>query len=123
MKCAMTGTTYRVFGYKGKQVRDNIHCTDLVRCFLEVVKAPRIGEVYNIGGARHSNCSMQEAIALCEQASGNKLDVTYGEQARRGDHIWWISDVRAFQRDYPGWTWEYDLAACVKSVYEGALRG
>ena len=123
MRSTVRKQPYVIHGYQGKQVRDNVHADDLAAAFEHFHRAPRQGAVYNMGGGRHSNCSMQEAIALCEQASGNKLDVTYGEQARRGDHIWWISDVRAFQRDYPGWTWEYDLAACVKSVYEGALRG
>lgn len=119
MKCAMTGTTYRVFGYKGKQVRDNIHCADLVRCFLEVVKAPRAGEVYNIGGARHSNCSMQEAIALCGEITGNPMNTVYVEDNRIGDHIWWISDVRKFQSHYPGWRHEYDVRAILQEIHNG----
>ncbi len=119
MKCAMTGTTYRVFGYKGKQVRDNIHCADLVRCFLEVVKAPRAGEVYNIGGARHSNCSMQEAIALCGEITDKPMNTVYVEDNRIGDHIWWISDVRKFQSHYPGWRHAYDVRAILQEIYDG----
>jgi len=119
MKCAMTGTTYRIFGYKGKQVRDNIHCTDLVRCFLEVVKAPRVGEVYNIGGARHSNCSMHEAIVLCEAITGKPMNTVYVEDNRIGDHIWWISDVRKFKNHYPGWQHAYDVRAILQEIYDG----
>src|SRR5207244_11285958 len=87
---------YRVFGYNGKQVRDNIHSFDLVEAFVEFVRAPRSAEVYNIGGSRHSNCSMLEAIALCEEISGRKSTWSYEETNRIGDHIWWISDVSKF---------------------------
>ena len=73
MKCTVSGRPYRVFGYKGKQVRDNIHSFDLVEAFAAFVRAPRVGEVYNIGGSRHCNCSMLEAIALCEEISGRKF--------------------------------------------------
>ena len=101
MRCTVDGTPYRVFGYKGKQVRDNIHSHDLVEAFWQFFQKPRVGEVYNIGGSRHSNCSMLEAIDLCEQISGRKLKWTYVEDNRIGDHIWWISDVRKFQSHYP----------------------
>lgn len=119
MKCAMTGREYRIFGYKGKQVRDNIHASDLVNCFAEVARKPRVAEVYNIGGSRHSNCSMQEAIALCEEIAGKKMNVTYLEQNRIGDHIWWISDVRKFQAHYPAWRYHYDIRAILEEIYHG----
>jgi len=83
MKCAATGRPYRVFGYKGKQVRDNIHSHDFVEAFWQFAKAPRSGEVYNMGGSRHSNCSMLEAIALCEEISGKRLSWTYVEDNRK----------------------------------------
>src|SRR5208337_2780901 len=102
------GREYRIFGYKGKQVRDNIHSHDLVEAFHQFFKAPRSGEVYNMGGSRHSNCSMREAIALCEQIAGKKMNSTYVETNRIGDHIWWISDVRRFQSHYPLWKYQYD---------------
>ena len=121
MRCAVRKQPYVVHGYLGKQVRDNIHAEDLVAAFEAFYRAPRCGAVYNMGGGRHSNCSMQEAIALCERASGNRMDVTYSDQARRGDHIWWVSDVRAFRRDYPGWDYRYDLDAVIASVYAGAV--
>ena len=104
MKCACTGREYRMFGYKGKQVRDNIHSHDLVNAFWHFCQAPRSGEVYNMGGSRHSNCSMLEAIAMCEEIAGLKMRTTYVEANRIGDHIWWISDVSKFRSHYPGWT-------------------
>ncbi len=119
MKCAMTGTRYTIFGYKGKQVRDNIHSRDLVEAFWHFFKAPRSGAVYNIGGSRHSNCSMLEAIALCEEIAGRKMDYGYDSQNRSGDHIWWISDVRRFQQDYPGWRYEFSLRALMEEIYRG----
>ncbi|HEY5910187.1 MAG TPA: NAD-dependent epimerase/dehydratase family protein [Verrucomicrobiae bacterium] len=121
MKCTATGHSYKVFGYKGKQVRDNIHSFDLVNAFWEFFRAPRAGEVYNIGGSRHSNCSMLEAIAACERISARKLSWTYVEDNRIGDHIWWISDVRKFQQHYPQWRYRYDLEAILKEIHS-ALR-
>src|SRR5262249_55456987 len=103
VRCALTGAPYTVFGYKGKQVRDNIHSYDLVSMFWHYYQQPRPGEVYNAGGGRHSNCSMREAIALCEQLSGRKMNVTYSGRNRIGDHIWYISDTRKFQAHYPAW--------------------
>ena len=101
-KCAVTGAPYTVLGYKGKQVRDNIHSYDLVNAFWHFIQAPRAGAVYNIGGGRHSNCSMLEAIAACERLSGKPMNWSYSEQNRTGDHIWWISDVRRFQARLSG---------------------
>jgi CDP-paratose 2-epimerase len=118
VKCAITGDRYTVFGYKGKQVRDNIHSHDLVNMFWHYHQAPRPGEVYNAGGGRHSNCSMREAIALCEQIAGNKMNVTYSDQNRIGDHIWYISDTRKFQKHYPGWSYTYDLPAIMNQIFE-----
>jgi CDP-paratose 2-epimerase len=118
MKCAVTGTPYTIFGYKRKQVRDNIHSNDLIRAFDAFVQNPRCGEVYNMGGGRYSNCSMVEAIALCEQISGRKLHWQYVEQNRVGDHIWWISDVSRFQEHYPSWQHNYDVPAILQEIYE-----
>jgi len=117
MICAMTGHPYRVFGYKGKQVRDNIHSFDLVEGFAEFIKAPRAGEVYNIGGGRHSNCSMLEAIGLCEEISGRKLNWEYEDKNRIGDHIWWISDIRKFQKHYPNWKFRYGLRETLTEIF------
>ncbi|HTB85056.1 MAG TPA: NAD-dependent epimerase/dehydratase family protein [Candidatus Sulfotelmatobacter sp.] len=118
MKCTATGRPYRVFGYKGKQVRDNIHSHDLVEMFWQFFLKPRSGEVYNAGGSRHSNCSMLEAIDLCEQISGKKLSHTYVEDNRIGDHIWYISDVRKFQSHYPNWKYRYGLQEIMKEIFE-----
>lgn len=109
MKCAVTGQHYTVFGYKGKQVRDNIHSYDLVTAFWEFYQKPKRGEVYNMGGGRHSNCSMVEAIKLCEEIIGKKMDYSYTETNRTGDHIWWISDVSKFRSHYPKWDYKYNL--------------
>jgi len=123
MKCAITGTEYRIFGYKGKQVRDNIHSEDLVDSFWHFFQAPREAAVYNMGGGRHSNCSMMEAIAICEEMTGKKMKTAYVEDARIGDHIWWVSDVRRFQRDYPEWRYRYDVRGIMESIYEGLRDG
>jgi len=118
MKCTATGRPYRVFGYKGKQVRDNIHSHDLVEMFWQFFQKPRSGEVYNAGGSRHSNCSMLEAIDLCEQISGKKLEHTYVEDNRIGDHIWYVSDVRKFQKHYPNWKYRYGLGEILNEIFE-----
>ncbi|MBW4471685.1 MAG: NAD-dependent epimerase/dehydratase family protein [Stenomitos rutilans HA7619-LM2] len=121
MKCTIASEPYTIFGYKGKQVRDNIHSNDLVNAFYHFYQNPRCGEVYNIGGARHSNCSMLEAIAICEAMSGKKLQYTYAEDNRSGDHIWYISDVRKFQSHYPNWQYQYDLPAILKDIYTAQI--
>ena len=117
MICAVSGRPYRVFGYKGKQVRDNIHSFDLVEAFAEFIGAPHAGEVYNIGGSRHSNCSMLEAIDMCEQISDKKLHWRYEETNRIGDHIWWISDVRKFQAHYPKWKFRYGMRDILEEIH------
>lgn len=117
MKCVAAGRPYRVFGYKGKQVRDNIHCNDLIAAFWEFFKAPRAGEVYNIGGSRHSNCSMLEAIRICEEICGRQLAWTYVEENRIGDHIWWISDVAKFQSHYPDWKYRYGIKEILTEIH------
>ena len=121
MRCTATGRPYRVFGYKGKQVRDNIHSRDLVEAFWQFSLKPRSGEVYNLGGSRHSNCSMLEAIALCEEISGKKLNWTYVEDNRIGDHIWWVSDVRKFQKHYPDWKYQFDLKAILQQIHQAVI--
>ena len=118
MKCAVTGTPYTVFGYKGKQVRDNIHSADLIHAFAEFFQAPRSGDVYNIGGSRVSNCSMLEAITVCEQIAGREMNWSYAEANRVGDHIWWISDVGKFSQHYPNWRLEYSVADILGEIYE-----
>lgn len=117
MKCTMTGDHYQIFGYKGKQVRDNIHSYDLVNAFYHFYQKPRIAEVYNIGGSRHSNCSMLEAIKECENIANKKLNWMYVEDNRIGDHIWWISDVTKFKQHYPEWNFTYNINDILKEIF------
>lgn len=117
--CALTGKRYIVNGYKAKQVRDNIHSTDLGSGFWRVFQKPRAGEVYNIGGGRHANCSMLEAIDICERLTGNKMNWSYSETNRIGDHIWWVSDIRKFEEHYPGWKQTYDIDSTIAEIVEG----
>jgi len=117
MKCAVGGREYRVFGYGGKQVRDNIHSADLVAAFDEFRRDPRPGEVYNMGGSRFSNCSMKEAISICEELAERKMKLAYVEQNRIGDHIWWISSVEKFKSHYPGWRLTRDVRAILGEIY------
>jgi CDP-paratose 2-epimerase len=118
MKCVVTGREYRIFGYKGKQVRDNIHSADLIRAFDCFYRAPRSGEAYNIGGSRFSNCSIAEAIRLCEEISGRKLRTTYEETHRSGDHIWWISDVSKFRSHYPEWNLTRGISDILNEIFQ-----
>jgi CDP-paratose 2-epimerase len=118
MRCAITGTPYTVYGYRGKQVRDNIHSADLIAAFRELLQHPPSGEVYNIGGGRFSNCSVLEAIAMCEELTGREMQWRYDDRNRAGDHIWWISDTTKFQRHYPGWTLQYDVRRILEEIRE-----
>lgn len=122
MKCAITGTQYNIFGYKGKQVRDNIHSYDLVNMFWHFYLNPRTGEVYNAGGSRHSNCSMAEAIEICETITGKKMNYQYQENNRIGDHIWYISDVRKFQSHFPNWNYQYDLNDILTQIHDALSK-
>ncbi len=122
VKCVITGKPYTIFGYKGKQVRDNIHSYDLVNALWHFHQNPRAGEVYNMGGSRHSNCSMLEAIRTTESLVGKKLNFTLSDQARAGDHIWWISDVRRFQKHYPRWTYKYGMTEILKEIVDASLE-
>lgn len=119
MRATVTGQPYTVFGHGGKQVRDNIHAADLVAAFEAFHDAPRAGgAVYNIGGGRFSNCSMLEAIELCERVCGRALNWTLSEQGRIGDHRWWISDVRPFAQDFPGWHLTHTLEDIVRELHD-----
>ncbi|MES2387722.1 MAG: NAD-dependent epimerase/dehydratase family protein [Bacteroidota bacterium] len=118
MKCAITGNQYTIFGYKGKQVRDNIHSYDLVNMFWNFYQNPRAGEVYNAGGGRFANCSMQEARVICEEITGNKMNFVYSETNRIGDHIWYVSDVSKFQEHYPNWEYKYGLHITLEQIFE-----
>lgn len=118
MRCAVEKRPYRIFGYKGKQVRDNIHSDDLVRALWAFFKNPKSAAVYNIGGGRYANCSMLEAIQKCEEISGNKLDWTLVDDNRIGDHIWWISDIQRFMTDHPEWSITYDIDTTLQEIYD-----
>ena len=118
MKATVTGAPYTVFGYGGKQVRDNIHSADLAEACLAFHRAPRRAAVYNLGGGRFANCSMLEAIAACERIAGRPLEWQLSEEPRKGDHRWWISDVAEFRRDYPEWELRYDIEAMLSEIHE-----
>jgi CDP-paratose 2-epimerase len=118
MKVTMTAQPYTVFGYAGKQVRDNIHAADLIAAFDVFHRAPKAGAVYNIGGGRQSNCSMLEAIELCQQIAGRELAFSLGDENRIGDHRWWISDLQPFKRDYPAWDITHDVRDILSQIYD-----
>ncbi len=117
MRCVATGKPYTIYGYKGKQVRDNIHSADLISAFDAFRRAPRAGEVYNIGGGRFSNCSMAEAIVECERIAGRKGEIVYAEANRIGDHIWYVSDLAKFQGHHPDWKLRYDVPAILEEIH------
>jgi len=117
MKCTVIGKPYTIFGYKGKQVRDNIHSSDLINAFYEFYKAPGSGEIYNIGGGRKSNCSMLEAIELCQEITGKELNYAYQAENRSGDHIWYVSDLSKFQKKYPNWSLTYSIREILQEIY------
>jgi CDP-paratose 2-epimerase len=114
----MTDSSYTIFGYNGKQVRDNIHSFDLVNMFWHYYQNPKAGEVYNAGGGRHSNCSMLEAINEIENISGKKLNYSISNSNRIGDHIWWISDVSKFKSHYPNWEYKYNLTDILEQIID-----
>jgi len=121
IKCALEQKHYTIFGYKGKQVRDNIHSADLIQAFWHYYKNPTIGEVYNIGGSRHSNISILEAIQKIDEYCGKKVPYSLSDQARSGDHIWYISDIRKFRKHYPEFEYEYDMDRILKEMLDSAL--
>jgi len=118
MKCTVTATPYTIFGYAGKQVRDNIHAHDVVRAFAAFHANPRPAAVYNLGGGRQSNVSMLEAIELCEEIAGRTLDYTLSDEARIGDHRWWISDLAAFEADYPDWRLTFGIEDVLRDIHD-----
>jgi CDP-paratose 2-epimerase len=118
MRCTMTGNAYTVYGYGGKQVRDNIHSADLVAAFARFHDSPQAGAVYNIGGGRASNCSMLEAIALCQEIAGRELRWELSSQNRVGDHRWWISDLEPFKADFPDWDITYTIERILREIHE-----
>jgi len=118
MRCCILGKKYYIYGYKGKQVRDNIHSFDLVNMFWHFYSSPKSGEVYNAGGGRFSNCSIIEAIEICESISKKKICFELVTENRRGDHKWYISDVSKFKRHYPEWDFSYSLEEILQEIYD-----
>ncbi|GAA1580331.1 NAD-dependent epimerase/dehydratase family protein [Actinoplanes couchii] len=118
MRCVMEQRTYRIFGYKGKMVRDAIHSHDLITAFGAFHKAPRVAEVYNMGGGRFSNCSHIEAFKIAEEITGLEARTEYVEENRAGDHQWWISGTRRFEEHFPDWKLTYDVPAILREIYE-----
>jgi CDP-paratose 2-epimerase len=122
MRCTITGQPYTVYGYGGKQVRDNLHSAELVRAFEAFTAAPRPAAVYNLGGGRRCNCSMLEAIGLCERIAGRELDWSLVDEPRVGDHRWWISDVGQFERDHPGWSVEHGVEDLLRQIHDANVE-
>ena len=118
VKLSLKKKKYSIIGYKGKQVRDNIHSYDLVNCFWEFYKKPRKGAIYNIGGGRYSNCSIIEALEMVEKLSNTKIKKEYINKSRTGDHIWYISDLRKFKKDYPNWKQKYNTKTIIEELID-----
>jgi len=115
-KCIVSEDQYLIFGYKGKQVRDNIHSLDLINAFDQFYKNPKKGIIYNIGGGKYSNCSLLEAISISEEIIGKKLDYKVIDEPRLGDHKWYISDLTKFKNDYPTWKILYDVPKIIEEI-------
>jgi CDP-paratose 2-epimerase len=122
MKCTVTGRRYQVFGHKGKQVRDNIHSSDLVAAFYAYYRDPDPGAVYNVGGGPESHCSMREAIALCQEIAGRELDCEVLAESRVGDHVWYVSDLGRFQRRYPEWRITRRVPDILREIHDANLE-
>ena len=118
VKLSLKNKEYNIIGYKGKQVRDNLHSFDLVNCFWEFYKRPRKGEIYNIGGGRYSNCSIIEAIHLVERIKNIKIKKKFTKHPRVGDHIWYISNISKFKKHYPNWKQKYDTMKIIKELVD-----
>ena len=119
VKVARTGEPYTIFGYKGKQVRDQIHSHDVIAAFVEFARAPRPGEVYNLGGGRENSASVVECIQRIERLLGRKVQHSYSDQARKGDHICYISDLTKFRSHYPQWKLEWSLDRILEKMIAG----
>ena len=116
VKQSLLKKEYTILGYKGKQVRDNLHSFDLINCFWEYFKKPKKGMVYNIGGGRFSNCSILEAISEIEYVAKIKIKRKFIKQNRVGDHIWYITDNKKFKKDYPNWKQKYNTKKIIKEL-------
>lgn len=116
VKCNLEEREYTIFGYKGKQVRDNIHSFDVSRFIEEFINAPRVAEVYNLGGGKQNTCSILEAFALTENISGRKMKFKYSDQNREGDHICYYSDLRKMMMHYPKWSVTISLEETIRQI-------
>ena len=122
IKCAINNKPYTIFGYKGKQVRDNIHSHDLVTAFHEFYLNPKIGEVYNIGGSRHSNISILESIDVISSYINKPIHYTISDTARIGDHIWYVSDISKFKSHYPNWDFKYKINDIIYEMINSEIQ-
>lgn len=122
VQCAISGQPYTIFGYQGKQVRDNLHSCDLANVFWHFYQNPKVAAVYNMGGGRQSNCSIMEAVDRIKHLTGDSVTCSYASANRNGDHIWWISDVRKFQKDYPDWSCRYHLDDILIGIHDGLSK-
>jgi CDP-paratose 2-epimerase len=122
IKSSLEGRTYKIFGYKGKQVRDNIHSLDVAHLINEFLEAPRIGEVYNLGGGRENSISVFEAFSLIAEISGKKMNYEYVDQNRKGDHICYISDLSKAKAHYPKWQITKDLQTIFREIVATQLQ-
>ena len=118
VKTSLHKKSYTLIGYKGKQVRDNIHSEDLIKCFWEFYKKPSSGEVYNIGGGKFSNCSIIEALNILEKITNIRVKRKIIKQNRVGDHIWYISDMKKFKKTYPKWKQKYSTTKIIKELIQ-----
>jgi CDP-paratose 2-epimerase len=118
VKSCVRDRKYDLIGYKGKQVRDNIHSYDLINCFWEFFKKPRSGEVYNIGGGRKSNCSILEAINIVENKTGKDVKKVFHKKSRVGDHKWYISNINKFNSHYPNFKQKYNTNIIIDELLE-----
>lgn len=122
VKCAVHNQPYTIYGYSGKQVRDQIHCKDVISCFEEFIKCPHKGEVYNMGGGRSNSASVLEIIDMLEARLGRRLQYTYDRTNRVGDHICYYTDMSKFKEHYPGWDIAFDLPAILDDVIQAEER-
>ena len=118
VKSSLTKKSYSLIGYKGKQVRDNLHSFDLVNCFWEFYKKPKYGEVYNMGGGRYSNCSVLEALDIVEKLKNINIKKKIIKENRVGDHIWYVSNTKKFKKDYPNWKQRYNTQKIIEELIE-----
>ena len=118
VKSSLTKKSYTLIGYKGKQVRDNLHSFDLVNCFWEFYKKPKNGEVYNMGGGRYSNCSVLEALDIVEKLKNINIKKKIIKENRVGDHIWYVSNTKKFKKDYPKWKQKYNTKKIIEELIE-----